>query len=161
MQLREATAADADFLLDMLVEACNWSGQQRVTRSDVGQVPQLRHYVSDWPRPDDVGASPLDDLGAPVGAAWARTFPANDPGFGFVAPDVPEMSIAVKAPQRGRGIGRRLIQALAETVRERGSRGLSLSVEDGNQAADLYATAVFRTVERHDNSTTMLLELPA
>lgn len=160
MELREATARDADFLLDMLVEACNWSGE-RVTRSDVGQDRHLRHYVSDWPQPDDFGVVAVGDQEAPIGAAWARTFSAQDPGFGFVALDVPEVSMAVIAPQRGRGIGHRLLQALVETARQRGSRALSLSVEDGNQAAELYATAGFRTVERNGNSTTMLLELPA
>lgn len=160
MELRGATARDADFLFDMLVEACNWSGEHRVTRWDVEQDPHLRHYVGHWPQPDDFGVVAVDDQEAPIGAAWARTFSAHDPGFGFVAPDVPELSMAVIAPQRGRGLGHWLLQALVTTARQRGSRALSLSVEDGNQAAQLYATVGFRTVGRHGNSTTMLLELP-
>ena len=160
MEVRDATVRDADFLLDMLIEACNWSGEQRMTRSDVGDDPQLRHYLSDWPRQDDFGVVAID-RGAPVGAAWARTFSAHDPGFGFVAPDVPELSMAVIAPQRGRGVGRRLLEALLASARRRGWRALSLSVEDGNQAAELYSTVGFETVGRNGNSTIMFLELVA
>jgi hypothetical protein len=33
--------------------------------------------------------------GVPIGAAWLRLMPVHDSGYGFVAPDVPELSIAV------------------------------------------------------------------
>jgi GNAT superfamily N-acetyltransferase len=68
--------------------------------------------------------------------------------------------MAVIAPQRGRGVGRRLLEALVARARRRGWRALSLSVEDGNQAAELYATVGFETVGRDGNSTVMLLRLP-
>jgi GNAT superfamily N-acetyltransferase len=159
MQLRDATASDADFLLDMLIEACNWSGERRTSRFDVCDDSQLHRYISDWPRQNDFGVVAVDQ-GAPVGAAWARTFSAHDAGFGFVAPDVPELSIAVVAPQRGRGVGRRLLEALVASARQQGWRALSLNVEDGNHAAELYAVAGFETVRRNGNSTVMILELP-
>jgi GNAT superfamily N-acetyltransferase len=160
VELRDATASDAAFLLEMLIEACNWSGEQRVTQSDVGDDAQLCHYVSDWPQPDDFGVVAID-RGAPVGAAWARTFSSHDPGYGYVAPDVPELSMAVIAPERGRGVGRRLLEALLTRASERGWRALSLSVEDGNQAAALYGAVGFESVGRNGNSTVMLLELSA
>jgi hypothetical protein len=107
VELREATADDAGVLLDTLVEACNWWGEQRGARSDVDRHPQRKHYVSTWPQGDDFGVVALDDDGAAVGAAWVRRFLAHDPGYGFGAPDVPELSMAVVAGRRGHGIGRR------------------------------------------------------
>jgi GNAT superfamily N-acetyltransferase len=160
VELRNAAASDAPFLLEMLIEACNWSGEQRVTRSDVRDDAQLRHYVSDWPQPDDLGIVAID-RGTPVGAAWARTFAAHEPGYGFVAPDVPELSMAVITPQRGRGVGRRLLEAIVARASDRGWRALSLSVEDGNRAAELYAGVGFRCVGRNGRSTVMLLEFSA
>lgn len=143
----------------MLVEACNWSGDQRVVLDDVGERPQLAHYVAGWPRPGDFGRIAVDDSSAPLGAAWARRFPAVGPGFGFVAEDVPEISMAVVASWRGRGLGRRLLDALIADARTAGCRALSLSVEDGNHAKQLYRAAGFVIVGRVDTSDTMLLEL--
>src|SRR3954447_25693809 len=105
MELRDAAVSDAAFLVEMLVEACNWPGEQRVTRSDIGNDAQLRRYVRGWPKPDDFGVVAMD-RGTPIGAAWARTFSTQDPGYGFVAADVPELSMAVIAPRRRRGVGR-------------------------------------------------------
>lgn len=158
MEIREATAEDTGFLLDMLVEACNWNGQQRATRYDVELDPHLRRYLSGWPRMQDIGVVAAVDAWA-VGGAWARTFSARDPGYGYVAADVPEISMAVVASWRGRGIGRRLLQALVDAAREQGWRALSLSVEDGNPAVQLYRAAGFTTVGRNGSSDTMLLDL--
>jgi GNAT superfamily N-acetyltransferase len=159
MQIREATGADADFLLDMLVEACNWSGDQRVERRDVASHPHLGHYIAGWPRPDDLGVIAIGDDGTRAGAAWARVFSADHPGYGFVASDIPEVSMAVVAAQRGRGIGRRLLETLIAGARRSGWRALSLSVEDGNPVAALYARTGFVTVARAGTSETMLVDL--
>lgn len=161
MHLREATATDAQFLRDMLVEAVNWSGEQRITRSDVDEDPHLSRYVRDWPRADDFGVVAEADAGEPVGAAWARTLPAHDSGYGFVAADVPELSMAVAPTHRGRGIGRALLSTMVELAQQQGWRAVSLSVEDGNRVADLYRAAGFQPVGRSENSQTMLLELRA
>jgi GNAT superfamily N-acetyltransferase len=131
VKVRSATADDAGFLLDMLVEAYNWSGGQRVTRLDVESNPQLRRYVAGWPRGQDFGLVAVAEDGAPVGAAWARTLSSEEPGYGFVAEDIPEITMAVVASQRGRGIGRRLLEDLIAAAREKGWRAVSLSVEDG------------------------------
>lgn len=161
MELRDATADDSGFLLDMLVEACNWSGDQRVERRDVLSRPHLRHYVADWPSPQDFGLIAVADDGTPLGAAWARLLPAENPGYGFVASDVPEISMAVVASERGRGIGRRLFEALIISARENVWRALSLSVEDGNPVVRLYRAAGFVTVGRVETSDTMMLDLAA
>ena len=161
MEIRDATAEDAGFLQRMLLEAFNWTGEQRFALSDVEADPHLGRYVSDWPRAGDVGVVAVGDDGAPAGAAWARTFPAQDPGYGFVAADIPEITMAVVVSQRGRGVGRRLLEALAQSARERGWRALSLSVEDGNRAAGLYRAAGFTVVGRSGSSDTMRLDLHA
>lgn len=95
--IRRATADDAGFLADMLLAAVNWSPQWKPrTRRQVLTDPRTAHYVADWPRPGDLGVVAEADA-VPVGAAWLRFFPASDPGYGFTAPDVPELTIGVTA----------------------------------------------------------------
>ena len=159
MEIREAADGDGDFLLEMLIEASNWGGQPRVTRAAVETDPHLWSYVSGWPREHDFGAVALDAGATPVGAAWARIFSGQDPGYGYVADDVPEISMAVDRQWRGRGVGRRLLQTLIAVAQQRGWRALSLSVEDGNRARKLYLAAGFTTVGRSGTSDTMVLDL--
>lgn len=161
VKLRPATADDAGFLLDMLVEAYNWSGEERVSRLDVESHPRVHMYVADWPRGQDFGVVAVADHGARVGASWARTFSAEDPGYGFVAEDIPEITMAVEESHRGHGIGRRLLEALVAAAREKGWRAVSLSVENGNGVVRLYRTVGFVTVGRAGSSDTMLLDLRA
>lgn len=88
-----------------------------------------------------------------MGAAWLRTFPADDPGFGFVAADVPELAIGVLPAWRGRGIGTRLLRAVVA-----GAARVSLSVERANPAVRLYVREGFVAVDVGENSMTMVLD---
>jgi len=57
----------------------------------------------------------------PVSAAWYRTYTVANHGYGFVAEDVPELSIAVIASRRHEGIGRRLLVDLIEASQVQGN----------------------------------------
>lgn len=156
VEVRLATAGDRAFLTQMLVEAAGWDRYRpRLTPAQVLADPQLEHYVAGWGRPDDLGVI-AEVSGQPVGAAWLRRFAADDPGYGFVAPDVPELSVAVVAGWRGRGVGSVLLEAVVQAATERGVTAVSLSVETGNPARSLYAAHGFREVSRGLGSVTML-----
>jgi len=154
--LRDATADDLPALIDALHHAVNWDGTERFTRSDLLAEPRLAGYVSGWPRPGDFGVVAMSGPNA-VGAAWCRLLLAGEPGYGYVADDVPEVSMGVAAGWRGRGVGTALLGALIERARARGLRRISLSVEDGNRARGLYERAGFTTVGRDGDSDVMVL----
>jgi GNAT superfamily N-acetyltransferase len=156
MRIRPANSGDRPFLLAMLVEAVNWKGQPLLTPAEVEADPALAHYLSGWQRPSDFGVLATNDAGEPMGAAWARSFDIDDPGYGFVANDVPEISMGVVAAFRGQGVGTRLLAALIREARDRDYRALSLSVEDGNRARALYERAGFVRHSRNGTSDTML-----
>jgi RimJ/RimL family protein N-acetyltransferase len=159
-RIRPATGDDRAFLGQMLAAAADW--RPGVTPRPVAEVlaePSLGHYVRNWPQPGDVGVIAEDEAGDPLGAAWCRAFPADDPGYGFVSPEVPEVSIGVVATARGQGIGRRLLEALADEARRGGVGRLSLSVEVDNHARLLYADLGFVVVAEADGAVTMLLDL--
>ncbi|MEE1928715.1 GNAT family N-acetyltransferase [Streptomyces sp. TRM 70351] len=159
--LRRAVPADAGFLADMLVAAVNWDpAREPLDRDAVFADPALAHYVTGWLREGDAGVVAVDEDGTPVGAAWVRLFAADDPGYGHVAPDVPEVSLGVVSDWRGQGVGRALLRELHALARAAGHRRLSLSVERANQAAArLYAAEGYATVSGDAEADTMVKHL--
>ena len=155
MFVRLANKGDGPLLLDALWEAFNWRGDESFTREQLLADPQIGHYVDGWQRDTDFGAVAVGDDGAPLGAAWCRLFEESSGGYGFVAPDVPELTMAVFVGNRGQGIGRQLLCAIVDRAREKGHAAVSLSVEDDNAARHLYESAGFTVVGRSGGSDTM------
>ena len=156
-RFRDATAADQPFLLDMLVEAANWSGIRQLERKDILTRLDLSHYVADWPAEREIGevAEVGDDA---VGACWLRYLTSRDPGFGYVSDEIPELSLAVAA-WRGQGIGRLLLRKTADRAANSGITRISLSVERANRAHHLYESEGYQVVERGPDADTMMVEL--
>jgi GNAT superfamily N-acetyltransferase len=158
--IRRATADDREFLTGMLLEAVNWSPEWKPrSRRRVLCDPRTAHYIAGWPRDTDLGV--IAEAGPqPAGAAWVRFFPADDPGYGFTGPDVPELTIGVAAPWRGRGVGRALLRAIAEAAAEAGIARISLSVERKNFARRLYLSEGYTVIDASDpQSDTMIKTL--
>ena len=137
--LRPAASGDADLLQDLVVAAVNWDPARAAAASELA----------------------LDGSGRPIGAAWLRCFTADDPGYGFVADDVPELSIGVVDGWRGRGVGRALLRAVVRSAVEQGAQRISLSVERANRARELYLDEGFVVVEEGRDADTMVLDLAA
>ncbi len=158
---RDATAADREFLTAMLSEAANWRPGPAVVGPDALRTdPHLRAYLEGWPRADDLGVIAFDPRdGRPVGAAWCRPGTADAHGYGHVADDVPEVSIAVVPDRRGRGIGAALLGRLIHRATTHDVRALSLSVEHDNPAGRLYRRFGFAVIDDTDGAATMLLDL--
>ena len=156
VRLRPAVAADLAFLADMLGEAAVWRPDKRSPSGEEAMAdPHLAVYLEGWPRPGDVGVVAED--GAPVAAAWYRTYTEERHGYGFVADDVPELSIALVATHRRRGIGRRLLEALIAASEAQGHPALSLSVNHQNPARLLYESLGFVTHgEAREAASTMI-----
>src|SRR5262245_28736459 len=155
VRVRPATVEDFTFLATMLGDAAVWRPDKpKPTGDQVLADPRYAMYLTGWPRPGDYGlVAEHDRL---VGAAWYRTYSEASHGHGFVAEDVPELSIAVVASRRREGIGRRLLVDLIEASVAAGYRALSLSDAGNNPARDLYASSGFVPVEQHGSSWTMI-----
>jgi GNAT superfamily N-acetyltransferase len=160
--IREAVAGDGGFLADMLVEVVNWSPEwKRVPRRRVLTRPGTGHYIAGWPRDGDLGVI-AEEGGSPIGAAWLRFHPVDDPGYGFIAADVPELTIGVVPGWRGRGVGRSLLRAIAARAALAGIRRISLSVERRNFARGLYLSEGYEAADSSDpQSDTMVKDLTA
>jgi ribosomal protein S18 acetylase RimI-like enzyme len=155
VRFRPAAAGDFAFLATMLGEAAMWRPDEPTPSADeVLADPSLEMYLAGWPRHGDFGLVAEHDVR--VGAAWYRTFTETSHGYGFVAEDVPELSIAVVTSQRHAGIGRRLLESLIAASVAEGYPALSLSVAGDNPARGLYESLGFVAVEQHGSSWTMI-----
>jgi ribosomal protein S18 acetylase RimI-like enzyme len=140
----------------MLGEAAVWRPEKRTPPGDeVMADPRYEMYLAGWPRQGDYGLVAEQD--GPVGAAWYRTYTEANQGYGFVAEDVPELSVAVIASRRHEGIGRRLLVDLIDASEAQGYAALSLSVNHANPARGLYESVGFQPAgEPRESSLTMI-----
>ncbi|CAN5877688.1 hypothetical protein BH23ACT11_BH23ACT11_19410 [soil metagenome] len=137
--VRPATWKDEAFLWNMLYEAVHWNPAEagpKPTPDELLSEPGLRRYLDGWGREDDFAVVALDvESGERIGAAWYRTFPADEPGYGFVDEATPEIAIAVAPNQRSAGVGGALMHALMDAARSNGFEAMSLKVQKSNNAA--------------------------
>ena len=161
--IRPALDTDLPFLWDMMFEAAAVSESMRLLGKEKAlALPVNRKYVEGWGRAGDAGVIALDPTGQALGAAWYRLYPTSAPGYGFVSPDVPELTIGVEAAARGQGIGGALLRALVELARDEGYAALSLSVDRNNPALRLYERLGFQDAGisgPEETSVTMIKQL--
>ena len=157
MTIRPLTAADRPLLREATLANPNWNGGSS-TLDNVDKTPEISHYFANFPSSRDFGLAHQDD-DAVHAVAWLVFFSAEAPGYGFINEGTPELSITTFDGHRGQGLGSTLLGELIRQARSRGLTGISLSVEDGNNARHLYARAGFRVAGRNGNSDTMFFSL--
>ena len=159
IDIRLLDADDLDVVRWTLYTAVSWTGDPEIPPLEVAlKHPALAIYHQGWGRPGDFGvAASIDETLA--GAAVARIFTEAEHGHGYIDPETPELGIAVEPTLRGRGIGRRLMNTLADAARDRGIQRLSLSVNNPNPAKHLYESLGYVTTDEADDSSLMVLEL--
>jgi ribosomal protein S18 acetylase RimI-like enzyme len=108
----------------------------------------ITRYVNGWGRVGDRCLIAIDQF-HPVGAAWYRLYTEDEPGFGFVDEETPELTIGVVPARRGKGIGSGLLDALLQRAAADGYDRISLSVEKTNPAVELYQSRGFRPVQEN------------
>jgi ribosomal protein S18 acetylase RimI-like enzyme len=152
ISIRNASAADQDFIWEMLFWAAHADEQVGATMQSIRSDPALIRYGGEFGnRSGDLGVIAVEGTGTAVGAAWVRLFEGEEVGLAsFVAPDIPELAIAVRPQLVGGGIGSRLLEALIERSSPRYG-GIVLTVRLGNPAVRLYERSGFRDIGRITN----------
>lgn len=169
MSIRRMTPGDLPFLRRMLLAAAFWrpvpaSRLRRVRRRILVRVLPilLRRYLAlyhaGWGREGDTGFI-AEEVGHPVGAVWYRFFTDASHGDGYVDEGTPELAIAVVGRHRGRGIGRGLLERIAEQARVDNLERIALSVDADNPAKGLYASVGYREFHPEDGKGRMVLDL--
>lgn len=158
--IRSAQENELPFLWDMLYEAAAVNEEVRAMGKEKALAfPSIQKYLSDFGKEKDFAVVAVHEYEL-IGAAWYRCFTEDNCGYGFVAPDIPELTIAVGPGRRGQGWGARLLKALLEAARASGHRAISLSVDRRNPALRLYKRFGFQDAgisKTTDASVTMVL----
>lgn len=154
VSLRPLMATERALLTTATLGNLNWCGE-RFSAIDVRARPEFSHYTVLDPDRGDFGW--VADTGQEaIGVVWAQYLPTEDPGFGFLAADTPEVSLWVREDRRGRGVGRALLRRVQDEARARKVPRISLSVEADNRARKLYTAEGFVDVPGHEADGTMV-----
>ncbi|MCX7492094.1 TIGR00730 family Rossman fold protein [Corynebacterium sp. P6129] len=121
---------------------------------------RLSPYLQFIPQRGDIGMvaempDPVTGERRTAGVVWATFIRSH----GYVAPEVPELSVSVDDGFQGAGIGTTLICAVVEHGRTVGWPGISLHVEHDNPARRLYARLGFESLDCDDCPGTMVMHL--
>ena len=142
-----------------LYTALSWNNDPNIPDMEtVMRQPEVGMYHQGWRRVGDIGVKAMvgNQL---VGAAFARLFTDDNHGHGYLDDETPEFGIGVIDSYRGRGVGRSLMDALADLARATGFLRLSLSVNNPNPAKRLYESLGYTVVVDDGKSSTMVLVL--
>jgi ribosomal protein S18 acetylase RimI-like enzyme len=167
MQIRQGDDADLGFLEAMLFEAFHWDvvAAERPPLASFRDEPEFRKLLAGWGRAGDRllvaedGGIAAGEKGERLGAAWFRLWTAELHSYGFVAPEVPELGLAVVGAHRSRGVGRALLRELIDLARADGWGAVSLSVSPANRALELYLSEGFVHVGESGTSWTLVRDL--
>jgi ribosomal protein S18 acetylase RimI-like enzyme len=159
ISLSPITFSDEPFLWEMLYLALYVPVGQPPFPRKILQEPDIACYVQGWGRPGDWGLLACDGS-TRVGAILLRQWSENEKGYGYVSPNIPELSIALLPEYQNKGLGTRMIKTVISMAQER-FPGLSLSVVESSPARRLYERLGFRKVGRVMDSLVMLLALSA
>ena len=119
----------------MLAEAVNWrTGTDGAPLAELRDDDHVARCLDGCGREGDAGQIVEDGSGEPVAAAWYRLMAAERPGYGYIDASTPELSIAVRADSRGRGIGTVLIATLIQDAADVDIADVCLGVEGDDPA---------------------------
>lgn len=139
-------------LRDFLYEAIFIPEGIEAPPKDVVDLPELNVYIKDFGKLEDDCCLVAECDGKVVGAVWTRIM--ND--YGHVDNETPSLSISLYQAYRRRGIGRRLMTSMFESLSHKGYRQVSLSVQKANYAVRMYLNLGFRTVKETEEEYIMV-----
>lgn len=148
---------DLPFLIDMFFESLYVPESEQPFERSILDKPELNKYIKDWGRASDHCYIAMF-AERRIGAVWSRFFDVDNPSYGFVSKDIPELGIALISTYRNQGIGEQLIKRLELQLKNEKIQGISLSVDMRNSAMRLYNRLGFEIIEQNGNSVTMLLK---
>ena len=156
--IRDLDQSETGILKTMLYNAIFIPPEEVKPPPEIIELPEIAVYIIDFGREGDI-CLVAEIEGVIAGAVWTRLFTAGAQGYGFIAPEIPELSMSVLEQYRRQGIGTMLLAGMLKKLASKGFRQVSLSVDLANYAYRMYRKQGFEDYARHDESMTMLRQL--
>lgn len=156
--LRRAQHGDEHVIRDMFYHAIYMPPGEKPLPPEIVEEPRLRLYWQGWGRAGDIAYLAFH-TGQPAGAVWVCRFSEAQPGYGFVAADIPELAVAMLPGLRGQGCGTMLLTALLADDELKSCRAVSLSVDKNNPSVRLYVRFGFQIIAEPGDDYLMLKNL--
>lgn len=153
-RIREIRQEEYAILNDFLYEAIFIPEGVEAPPKSIIRQSELQVYVSDFGKKDDC-CLVAEVNGKIIGAVWTRIM--ND--YGHVDDTTPSFAISLYQDFRGQGIGTALMKEMLASLRERGYKKASLSVQKANYAYRLYLKVGFRIMDENEEEYIMVCDL--
>ena len=153
-KIRELKRCEINLLDEFLYEAIFVPEGAQAPPRDIVKHPDLQKYVANFGGKDDL-CYVAEVEGRVVGAVWTRII--HD--FGHVDDETPSLSISLLKGYRNFGIGAALMKQILLTLKERGYRRVSLSVQKANPALRMYEKLGFEVACENEEDCIMVRRL--
>lgn len=154
VRVRELRQSEIALLDEFLYHAIFIPDGVQAPPRDIVNHPDLQIYIADFGQADDICYVAEVDSQV-VGAAWTRII--HD--YGYVDDDTPSLSISILPKYRNRGIGTALLNKLLSSLKQRGYKQVSLSVQKANYAVGIYVKLGFSVLRENEEDYVMLCTL--
>ena len=154
-KIRKILEGETSLLQDFSYEAIFVpKGMPAPPKSIINQ-PELQVYISDFGKKKDDIALVVEVDKKVVGAVWVRIM--ND--YGHIGNDAPSFAISLYKDYRGFGIGTDLMKEMLRTLKDRGYKQASLTVQKANYAVRMYQKTGFEIIDENEEEYIMLCRL--
>ena len=153
--IREMKQEEFHLLANFLYEAIFVPNGVEPPPKSIIYRPELQVYISDFGKSEHDIALAAEVKGEIVGVVWVRIM--ND--YGHIDDKTPSFAISLYKEYRSRGIGTALMKAMLSTLKQRGYKQASLSVQKANFAAELYRKLGFQVVQENEEEYLMVKKL--
>jgi len=157
--IRELRDCEIAKLEDLLYEAIYQPDKQNLIPRSVLKIPEVYAYIKDFGNSKDDYCLVAESYEKIIGAVWVRILSGEIKGYGNIDNETPEFAISLFEEYRNQGIGTKMMSRMIDSLKEKGYKQTSLSVQKENYAANLYKKLGFEIIKENEEDYLMLLKL--
>lgn len=154
-KIREIKKDEIHLLNNFLYEAIFIPDGVQAPPKSIIEKKDLQIYVSEFGKQPGDYAFVTEINNEIIGAVWVRII--DD--YGHLDNDTPSFAISLYKEYRGLGIGTAMMKTMLASLREKGYKKASLSVQKENYAYKMYLTLGFQIVEETNEEYIMIYNL--